>query len=47
MQSPMIVFDHVKKAVTAIPTGPRADRKLADVVSTQRKQVSSSGQMKK
>jgi hypothetical protein len=39
----MIVFDHVRKASTVIQTGPAADKRLADVLASQRKQIVTSG----
>jgi hypothetical protein len=43
MQSPIIVFDHIKKTVVSIPTGPAADKRLAEVLASQRDQVATSG----
>jgi hypothetical protein len=43
MQSPVIVFDHVRQQIATIPTGRDADRRLAELVETQRTQVATSG----
>ena len=43
MQAPIIVFDHVHKAFATIPTGPLADKRLADVIASQQKQIATSG----
>jgi hypothetical protein len=43
MQSPMIVFDHIKKITFAVPTGPNADRRLDELLASQRKQLATSG----
>jgi hypothetical protein len=43
MQSPIIVFDHITKTVTMLPTGPMSDKRLADVLAAQRDQVATSG----
>ncbi len=43
MQAPLIVVDHIRKAVAIIPTGPLAGGKLAEVMASQRKQVATSG----
>ncbi len=43
MQSPLIMCDHIRKAVAIIPTGPLAGRKLAEVMALQRNQVATSG----
>jgi hypothetical protein len=43
MQRPIIVFDHIHKKVASVPTGPVADKKLEDVLASQRKQVATSG----
>jgi hypothetical protein len=37
------MFDHVKKNFGVIPTGPASDKRLADLVASQRKQVATSG----
>jgi hypothetical protein len=44
MQSPIIVFDHTAKTVTTIPTGPAADKKLAEALASQ---VATSGRPSK
>jgi hypothetical protein len=46
MQSPIILFDHVRKTLVSIPTGPAADRRLAELVAKQSKQVATSGRPK-
>ncbi len=43
MQAPLIMFDHIRKAVAIIPTGPLAGKQLAEVMVAQRKQVATSG----
>ncbi len=43
MQSPMIMFDHVRKVFVAIPTGPVADKRLAELIAAESKQVATSG----
>ena len=43
VQSPLIVFDHVTKTTAAIPTGPVTDKRLAELLASQRKQVGTSG----
>jgi hypothetical protein len=43
MQSPIIVFDHTTKTVATIQTGPSADKRLAELLASQRKQVATSG----
>ena len=42
MQSPLLVFDHVKKVLKIVPTGP-AQRQLADLARSRRNQVATSG----
>jgi hypothetical protein len=43
MQAPILLFDHVAKTAALIPTGPKADKRLAEIVATQRAQVATSG----
>lgn len=43
MQAPIIVFDHIHKAFVTIPTGPVADKRLDELLASQRKQVATSG----
>jgi hypothetical protein len=43
VQAPLIVFDHVRKTVATLATGPFADKRLADVLAAQRKQIATSG----
>jgi len=43
MQSPLIVFSHIKKTVVTIPTGSAADKRLDEVLAWQRKQCTTSG----
>ena len=45
MQSPMLVFDHVGKRMTAVPTGP-ARKKLAKIARST-KQLATSGRPRK
>jgi hypothetical protein len=46
MQTPVIVFDHVRKNVVAVPPGPAADKKLAELIASQGKQVATGGMPK-
>ena len=34
MQSPIVVFDHIKKQVATIPTGPKADKRLDELLAS-------------
>jgi hypothetical protein len=43
MQSPIIVFDHIRKTTAVVLTGPAADRRLDEVLASQRKQIATSG----
>jgi hypothetical protein len=43
MQAPLIVFAHVKKQVAVIATGPANDRRLTELLASQRKQIATSG----
>jgi hypothetical protein len=43
MQAPIIVFDHIRKTVATVPTGPAADKRLAELLESQRNQVATSG----
>jgi hypothetical protein len=43
MQAPIVVFSHVQKTVTMVPTGPAADKRLDELLASQREQVSTSG----
>ena len=43
VQAPLLVFDHINKKVTTIPTGPGADKRIAEIVAAQRDQVATSG----
>jgi hypothetical protein len=43
MQAPIIVFNHTTKTVATIPTGPAADKRLAELLALQREQVATSG----
>jgi hypothetical protein len=43
MQSPIIIFDHITKTVVTLPTGPAADKRLDEVLASQRKQLATSG----
>jgi hypothetical protein len=42
----MLVFDHVKKVLKTVPTGP-AQRQLADLARSRRNQVATSGRPSK
>jgi hypothetical protein len=46
MQSPIVVFDHIRKVVTTLQTGPRPDKRLAELLAEQREQVATSGRPK-
>jgi hypothetical protein len=46
MQSPLLVFDHVRKVLKTVPTGP-AQRQLADLARSKRNQVATSGRHSK
>jgi thiamine biosynthesis lipoprotein ApbE len=46
MQSPIVLFDHIRKTVVSIQTGPAADKRLAEIVAEQNKQVATSGRPK-
>jgi len=43
MQSPIIVFDHIRKVVTVAQPGPTYDKTVAEVAAAQAGQVTSSG----
>jgi hypothetical protein len=43
MQSPILVFDHRTKTVTTVPTGPASDKRLDEVLASQRAQIATSG----
>jgi hypothetical protein len=43
MQSPVIVFDHITHQVETMATGPEADKRLVDLLESQREQVATSG----
>lgn len=43
MQAPIVVFDHVHKTVATIATGPTGDKRLSEVLESQRKQIATSG----
>jgi hypothetical protein len=44
MQSPIVLFSHTAKTVAVIPTGPASnDKRLAEVLASQRAQVATSG----
>jgi hypothetical protein len=43
MQAPIIVFSHVQKTVMTVPTGPAADKRLDELLASQREQVATSG----
>jgi hypothetical protein len=43
VQSPIIIFDHINKVVTAVPAGaPADDRRVAEILAAQRDQVATS-----
>ena len=43
MQAPIVVFDHTAKTVTTIQVGRSGDKRLADVLASQRVQTTTSG----
>ncbi|MDP2711049.1 MAG: hypothetical protein Q8O56_07500 [Solirubrobacteraceae bacterium] len=43
MQSPIMVFDHVKQTVTVVAQGSVSDKKVVEALAAQRGQVTSSG----
>lgn len=45
MQSPTIVFDHVKREVVTL--GPGSEKRLAEMIESQRQQVATSGRPSK
>jgi hypothetical protein len=46
MQSPIVVFDHSHKRVATVQTGPRPDKRVEELLATQRKQIATSGRPK-
>lgn len=47
MQAPIVIFDHIKKKVSTIRVGAAADKRTAELLAEQRKQVATSGRPKK
>jgi len=43
MQSPIIVFDHIRKTVFTVQIGPGTDKRLDEVLAAQREQIATSG----
>ena len=44
MQSPVVIFSHTAKTVVVVETGRRStDKRLAEVLASQRGQVATSG----
>lgn len=43
MQSPLVIFDHIAKTVTVAQQGAVYDKKVEELLATQRAQVTSSG----
>jgi len=43
MQAALIVFDHIRKSVSVIPTGPGHERQLANMLTAPAGQVGTSG----
>lgn len=43
MQAQMIVFDHIAKTVTKVPTGPQGERRLAEIASKATKSAIPTG----
>ena len=46
MQSPIVVFDHVRKVFATFQVGPRQDKRVEELLATQRGQVATSGRPK-
>jgi hypothetical protein len=47
VQSPVIVFDHITHQVATMATGPEVDKRLVDLLESQREQVATSGRPSK
>jgi hypothetical protein len=43
VQAPVIVYSHIKGSVTAILTGPAAEKRLAEALASQKTQTVTSG----
>jgi hypothetical protein len=43
MQQPIIVFDHATHTVATIRTAPRPDKRVAELLAAQQRQVATSG----
>jgi hypothetical protein len=43
MQQPIVIFDHLTKTVTTLPTGPQPDKRVAEILAAQKQQVATSG----
>lgn len=41
MQSPTLIFDHIKKSVTVSQPGPTSEKQIQDALAAQRGQVTS------
>jgi hypothetical protein len=46
VQSPIIVFDHIRKVVATVQTGRREDKRMRELLANQRKQLATSGRPK-
>lgn len=43
MQSPIILFDHIKGVMTVVQQGPAQAKKLEELTDAQRAQIATSG----
>ena len=43
MQSPVLIFDHIHKAVIVLEPGAAQDNKMRELIAAQRGQVTGSG----
>lgn len=41
MQSPTLIFDHIKKTVTVSQPGPMSEKQVQEALAAQRNQVTS------
>jgi hypothetical protein len=46
VQTPTIIFDHVKQTVAVLTGGPATDKRLAELAAAQQRQLATSGQPK-
>lgn len=45
METPIMIFDHVNKAVAKVPAGPAADPKVREMLASQREQTATASGM--